>query len=327
MTQSSKSVELDPTPPAAWLPRRLHSLFMAALFLVVLFSLARFGARWSPLCELFSHFAMQYGLILLLGAAYLFARTRPRKALIALAFAGLNLSLVLPFAIPKKLLPAPSDAIPIASVNVLIKNRDYRQTLSFVEAANPDILIVSEVDDEWLHALDALNYPHSNKFPMFDWLGLAIYSRFEIISHETFPAKSPDPYACAWTLKVKDRELVVIGAHPEPPRLPPNGDRKKVLDEMTKFVAKFSKDKPTVLIGDLNVTPWSPYFESLANGASLTDARIGQGALHTWPTTNPLLWIPIDHCLVSKQVQLHGFYTAPSVNSDHFPILCRISLK
>lgn len=327
MTAAAKTIDPEPTPPAAWLGRRIHNLFMAALFLVVLFSLARFGARWSPICELFSHFAMQYGLILLLGAAYAFAINAPRSALVMLAFSALNLSLILPFVIPKKLPPAPSDAIPIASVNVLIKNRDYRQTLSFVESANPDILVVSEVDDEWLHALDALDYPHSSKFPALNWLGLAIYSRFEILSHETFPTNDPDPIACAWTLKVKDRELVVIGAHLEPPRIPPNGERKEVLEAMTQFVAKFAKEKPTVLIGDLNVTPWSPYFEEIIVGADLTDARIGQGALQTWPTFNPLLWIPIDHCLVSKQVQLHGFYTAPSVNSDHFPILCRISLK
>ncbi len=326
----SKSVESQeseplPTPPARWLPKLLHNLFMASLFLVVCFSLARFTARWSAWGELFSHFVIQYGLILLLGAAYSFAISAPRYALVMLCFASLNLSLLLPF-IPRSLPPEPADVIPISSVNVLIKNRDYRRTLNFVESASPDILIVSEVDEEWLQALDALNYPHSKKFPAVDWLGLAIYSRFEILSSETFPANSPDPYACAWTLKVKEGELVVIGAHPEPPRLPPNSERQHVLEEMTQFVAKFSKRKPTVLIGDLNVTPWSPYFESMKQGAELTDARVGQGVTQTWPAQFPPLWIPIDHCLVSKDVTVHGFWAAESVASDHFPIVCRISL-
>lgn len=321
----SHETESPPTPPARWLPRLLHNLLMASLFLVVCFSILRFTARWSAWGELFSHFVIQYGLILLLGAAYCFATSAPRNALVLLCFSSLNLSLLLPF-LPRTLPAPPQDVIPIASVNVLIKNRDYRRTLNFAESASPDILIVSEVDDEWLQALDALNYPYSKKFLAFDWLGLAIYSRFEILSSETFPANSPDPYACAWTLKVKDRELVVIGAHPEPPRLPPNSERQRTLAAMTEFVAKYSKQKPTVLIGDLNVTPWSPYFENMKRGAELSDARAGQGVLQTWPAPFPPLWIPIDHCLVSKEVTVHGFWTAESVGSDHFPIVCRVSL-
>lgn len=321
------SAEPLPTPPAKWLPRFLHNLFMASLFVVVVFTLMRFGARWSALCELFSHFPVQYGAYLLLGAAYCFAIAAPRQALGLFIFAAINLSVLLPIVIPREL-PAEGDAvIPIASINVLIKNRDYRRALQFVEGANPDVLVVSEVDDEWLTALDALNYPVSSKFPARDWLGLAVYSRFEIIAQETYPAGAKDPIAAAWTLKVPGGELVVIGAHPPPPSLPPTVERKAMLAEMGQFVAKFSREKPTVLIGDLNVTPYSPYFDDLLRAADLQDARVGSKSLKTWPTSTPPLWIPIDHCLVNKDVAVHRFWTAPNFGSDHFPILCRVSLR
>lgn len=316
-----------PTPPAAWLPRFLHGLFMASLFLVVVFTFLRFGARWSAWCELFSHFPVQYGAYLLLGAAYAFVIGAPRHALAMVAIAAVNLSVLLPFVIPRELPAEPANVIPIASVNVFIQNRDYRRTLQFVESANPDVLVVTEVDKAWLSALDSLNYRASSKFPARDWLGLAIYSRFDILAQETFPADSKDPIACAWTLKVPEGELVVIGAHPPPPQLPPDGERKAMLEDMARFVAKFSQAKPTVLIGDLNVTPWSPYFENLVRTGELQDARRGQFALKTWPTFAPPLWIPIDHCLVNHKVAVHRFAIADEVGSDHYPILCRVSVR
>jgi endonuclease/exonuclease/phosphatase (EEP) superfamily protein YafD len=325
-TESNASPEPLPKPLAPWLPRRLHNLIMAALFLVVVFSLARFGARWSAWCELFSHFALQYGLLLLLGAAYAFAVAAPRNALVMLAFASFNLSLLLPYAIPKALPPESGRVIPIAAVNVLIKNRDFRQTLNFVESANPDVLLVAEVDEEWLSALDALGYENSKKFPASAWLGMGIYSRYEIIAQEPFPKGSTDPFACAWTLKVEDKELVVIGVHPPPPEIPPTSQRQAMLEQMTQFIHQFSAEKPTVVMGDLNVTPWSPYLENMIQDAKLSDARIGQGVVQTWPAQIPPLWIPIDHCLVSKDIMLHRFYRGPSIGSDHFPILCRISI-
>lgn len=321
------SAEPLPTPPAKWLPRFLHNLFMASLFVVVAFTFLRFGARWSAWCELFSHFPVQYGAYLLLGAAYCFAIAAPRQALGLFIFAAINLSVLLPIVMPRALPPEGEQVIPIASVNVLIKNRDYRRTLQFVEGANPDVLVVSEVDDEWLTALDALNYPVSRKFPARSWLGLAIYSRFEIVAQETFPAGERDPIAAAWTLKVPGGELVVIGAHPPPPSLPPTLERKAMLAELGQFVAKYAREKPTVLIGDLNVTPWSPYFADLLRTANLQDARLGSASLKTWPAFAPPLWIPIDHCLVNQDVAVHRFWTAPEMGSDHYPIQCRVSVR
>ena len=46
----------------------------------------------------------------------------------------------------------------------------------------------------------------------------------------------------------------------------------------------------------------------------------------TWPTYNPLLWIPIDHCLVSPEIIVTDRQIGPDVGSDHYPIVVDLQL-
>ena len=47
----------------------------------------------------------------------------------------------------------------------------------------------------------------------------------------------------------------------------------------------------------------------------------------TWPTYNPLLRIPIDHCLVSEHFMIGEQYQGPDFGSDHYPVLTRLYLR
>ncbi|NEO61878.1 MAG: hypothetical protein F6J98_16150 [Moorea sp. SIO4G2] len=85
--------------------------------------------------------------------------------------------------------------------------------------------------------------------------------------------------------------------------------------------------KPVVLIGDLNVTMWSPYYKSLIESSGLHDARAGFGILPTlsqFSPANPWLAIPVDHCLVSRDVKVIKMRTGPDLGSDHLPVITDI---
>jgi endonuclease/exonuclease/phosphatase (EEP) superfamily protein YafD len=78
---------------------------------------------------------------------------------------------------------------------------------------------------------------------------------------------------------------------------------------------------PLLLLGDLNVSPWSSHFRRLLRESGLRDSSQGRGVLPTWPTFSPLLRIPIDHCLYSQGIAIVDRRTGPHVGSDHFPVI------
>lgn len=77
-----------------------------------------------------------------------------------------------------------------------------------------------------------------------------------------------------------------------------------------------------ILAGDLNITPYSPWFRELKRRSGLHDSMAGQGLQGSWPAfaVLPLLRIPIDHVLVSPGVSVVRRTLGPSLGSDHFPV-------
>jgi endonuclease/exonuclease/phosphatase (EEP) superfamily protein YafD len=94
----------------------------------------------------------------------------------------------------------------------------------------------------------------------------------------------------------------LIGTHPLPPGTARySAERNEQLEKLAEHVRRISG--PTVLVGDLNMTPWSPYFTGLLADSGLRDASKGSGVTGSWPAFLPIGRIPIDHCLVSPGVE------------------------
>ena len=83
---------------------------------------------------------------------------------------------------------------------------------------------------------------------------------------------------------------------------------------------------PKILLGDLNITPWSYFFGRLLRTANLRDPSVGIGFKTTWPVGQILLRIPIDHCLVSPEIAVEDRRVGTDVGSDHFPLVVDFAL-
>jgi len=95
--------------------------------------------------------------------------------------------------------------------------------------------------------------------------------------------------------------------------------RSDQLDGLAAFVDTLNG--PVALIGDLNISPYSPLFADFMQSAQLRSALQGFGPSYTWPAFAPVLGIPIDHVLVSNDVDIAGYFRAPNIGSDHFPLM------
>lgn len=80
-----------------------------------------------------------------------------------------------------------------------------------------------------------------------------------------------------------------------------------------------------MLLGDLNVTPWSKHFQQLLDRTGLLDSSSGYGVQPSWPNFSWLLRIPIDHCLHSSDIVIDQRKVGPDVGSDHYPIIVDFS--
>ena len=84
--------------------------------------------------------------------------------------------------------------------------------------------------------------------------------------------------------------------------------------------------RPTVFIGDLNTSMWAPTYLAFEKASGLRNGRKGFGLVPTYPAFFPIAGIPIDHCLVSEEIEVLEFRTGSRIGSDHWPIIVTLAL-
>jgi endonuclease/exonuclease/phosphatase (EEP) superfamily protein YafD len=72
-----------------------------------------------------------------------------------------------------------------------------------------------------------------------------------------------------------------------------------------------------VVEGDFNATPWSPSFHRLVHDGRLSNSLDGFGLQVSWPESNVLLRIPIDHALLGPGLATTDRGTGPAFGSQH----------
>jgi endonuclease/exonuclease/phosphatase (EEP) superfamily protein YafD len=246
-------------------------------------------------------------------------------------FALLNLVFILPFFFPVK-----SGAYHrkdrhrtyrAVSMNVLQDNQEYEIAGSFIEEVQPDLLVLVEVNKKWLSELEPAleSLPFSIQAPREDNYGIALFSRFPILDGSKIGFIDPEiPSICA-EIALEGFKVKVLGTHPAPPKSRVQSEQRNLQLEKIAGLAS-STQGPLLVMGDLNVSNWSHYFEALLKDSSLKDTRRGFGVLPTWPVKRPHFWVPIDHILVSRHLEVHLLERGPNTGSDHFPIYCDFSL-
>lgn len=207
----------------------------------------------------------------------------------------------------------------LANVNTV--NRRHEQLIALVRRERPEVVVVLEVNQRWLDALDELKpeYPYWVARPRPDNFGIALLSRRPLKQPRIVDWGSGVPSVLA-EIELLGTWTTVVGTHP----LPPVGGRQWALRnrQMSAMSQALTERKGrVVLLGDLNATPWTPAFRELLGRAGLRDTRLGFGIPPTWPTGLAALAIPIDHVLVRGDFQVCDRRVGPGIGSDHFPVI------
>lgn len=303
-----------------------YVLFWSAGILSVA-TIASFLAAFFDAFEMASHFPVQYG-IGLAGFSCIFLLQK--RFIIALvlslcAFAN-GVLWYIPFSeVHARTVSSGSqgnETFLALLANVDHNNRDYGRLNALIQSSQPDFIVLLEVDSPWMEGLSALGSQYSNRVLWPDkTTGIAVVSREPILHSEVSSTEAGHPWITVG-IQIKGKELILIGAHPPAPVSVGNWKmRNRQLEKLSQQASMYTQS--VMVLGDLNITPWSPYYKKFLRQGGLIDWRSKFGWLPTWPAGIPLLWIPIDHVLTSPSVAIEEYFTGPDIGSDHYPIFVK----
>jgi endonuclease/exonuclease/phosphatase (EEP) superfamily protein YafD len=305
----------------------LRYFFAAGVFLSAA-TLIGFLGRFYWVFDLASHFRVQYA-IALLAIAILFLFARDWKSVATfLVFGTINAAMVVPMYFGAESF-SHQRTLRAMLFNVHTQNGSPAEVVKLVLTEQPDFLILEEINASWLNDLAELKatYPHKVVQPRADHFGIGLWSKFPLLDVqivEIGESAVPTIFAVAQS---PQGEIQLVGTHP----LPPGGAeysrlRNEQLRLLAETVAAF--DRPILLLGDLNTTPWNHHFQNFLSQSGLQNSAAGRGVQASWPSHLLPLRIPLDHCLHSPSIGIANRRVgANSAGSDHFPVIVDFGLK
>lgn len=306
-------------------------LWLAAAGLVLATVFALLARTWW-MFDLFSHFRLQYVIAALaLGVLALALRAWPAAAVL------LVVALVHGWAMRDLWLADSAQAgeagtpLRLASANVLRSNPTPQAVAEWVRAADADLVMLVEAQTEdWRAALGEIAelYPHRAPAGWRDGAPVLLFSRRPILEESTTrPPMGRRPYLTA-EVAVDGHSVTVVGVHPASPSPRDATDSRRRNLELDYIAHGIQAvDRPVLVAGDFNTTPWSPHFRDLLDAANLRLAAAGHGYVATWPRSVWPARIPIDHVLVKGPVAVADFTRGPSIGSDHFPVIADLRVR
>lgn len=211
----------------------------------------------------------------------------------------------------------------LVAANVKMSNRFYERFSGNIAAADPDLLVLMEVDRQWLGAIaDTLShYPHRVERPQDNSYGMLLASKFVLqdVSVECLLTDGV-PSIIATVLLPDGQRFRLYSIHPEPP-VPNAGSEGR--DGETGLVALLARDEtlPVIVTGDLNDVAWSGTTQRFRRISQLLDPRIGRRLFNTFDARFPLIRWPLDHLFHSPHFRLAGMDRLDPAGSDHFPVM------
>ncbi len=207
----------------------------------------------------------------------------------------------------------------VASANVHLETLLPTALTAWLATANADVAVLVEVSPSYAEALSTLpGYQYQHLAASNDPFGMAVISRHPMQA-TTF--RDADGIARIEAgIDFGDGCVELIAVHPMPPLTPHfHAARDELILGLAQRPSKGGL--PTLVVGDLNATPWSSAFAGLADRG----LQRASGLRPTWPSVGGgWIGIPIDHVLASSHWRVSGSELGPDLGSDHRPLLTRL---
>ncbi|MEM6613406.1 MAG: endonuclease/exonuclease/phosphatase family protein [Cyanobacteria bacterium P01_C01_bin.72] len=309
--------------------RLFYYLFAGLSVVAIALSLVGYLGRLNLYFEFASGYKLQILQMSLCSLIYFLLTRRRFWIVVGLAGVLLNLAVILPWYFNRPVISNQTSYTPLKvfSYNVLWKNdseQDYQRAIALVKEEQPDIAIFQESVPHWHEQLVALkqSYPHHI---WAEKLEIEVYSKIPLINPQIVLYGTYRGLVIV-DLKLGDRLTKFIATHAYPQLFFGHAGWKIRNEHLQVGIGEYvaSLEQPAIVLGDLNVSLWSPFYHSMIKTSGLRNARQGLGVLPTHSIVAPqlaALSAPIDHCLVTPEIQVQDFKLGKAIGSDHLPII------
>ncbi|MEQ1775878.1 MAG: endonuclease/exonuclease/phosphatase family protein [Burkholderiales bacterium] len=313
----------------ASIQQKIAKRFIALTVLLIIATIFAVLAKLHWFLELFSHFTPHYfvlSLFCLLGLVLLRAWRWAALACLLALWNGYPVARVF----------LQDDAPPAASVrpftvfhfNVGLHHEQPARIVSYLQrrADAVDVVVLLEATDEFGAVLDALksSFPYQIRHLEDSPFGIALASKhvidFGVISNE--PSRLYPHIEAHIKLPGRNAPLALYALHAPPPI---SGEMAEARNAKFTHIARKAATQAQatpVVVGDFNLTPWSPYFQQFITDSGLRDARAPRRFDHTWPVTfdNANIGLAIDHTFAHPSLPMVKRTIGPDLGSDHLPV-------
>lgn len=281
------------------------------------------------LVDILSNFPVQYAVAALL---LMIVSLRKRQLPLTL-FAGFlfifNISVLSDSGASVQAAAHEHETFTLYSANIQKTNMDFPKLVTGLKKADADILLLLEVTEKSIEPLQSLilTYPYHfiNLNVGASGTGAVLMSKFPILGSKVTKYSEYGNMLVRAMIEINNKKVMFYGVHlPRPAFAEEYSHRSEQALSLAEQISRQSI--PVILAGDINASPFSPIFKRLIKRSGLKDSRTGFGWQPSWPTYFPVLWIPIDHILVSPGIKVHNRTTGPHLGSDHFPVIAELSI-
>ena len=216
-----------------------------------------------------------------------------------------------------------SPSVRLMTYNVFQDNENYGKAAAIINNAQPEVLLLTEVNKTWLSKLSSTlqTFPYKVEVPLDNTYGMALYSKKPLLDTAVRYLVDDSIPSIEAKISVGSNKVQLFAIHPTPP-MPQENPMSTDRDAEIMQTARQARLSilPVIVMGDFNDVAWSHTSRLFQRTSGLLDPRIGRGLYSTYHAQYPLFRWPLDHFFVDEEFTIGRIDKLEAGGSDHFPI-------
>ena len=212
--------------------------------------------------------------------------------------------------------------ITIGHLNAQSRSVDVGALGAYLERERPDVFVVLDPLQSDVQAFGRAapgfteTVTGSRQERPANYVRAVVLSRIALTGVAHPPDRAFGASAVEMTIPSGDGPVAAVVFGTDSPTTPARAHNR---DRSLNAAARWSRvhGPRRIIEGDFNATPWSPSFKRLVDDGRLINSLDGFGLQVSWPESNVLLRIPIDHALLGPGLATTDRGTGPSFGSQH----------